>query len=197
MKGRAHQIVGDGDDREDNDAYGTPAYATRALLDREDFFGTIWEPACGIGMMSKVIEAYYPGMCISTDIRTIPIIYGGKGIDFLSGGYKIDGIIENIVTNPPYKHALKFVERAKSIATEKVAMLMKLTFLEGSTRYAMFHDAVFPLKVVYVFSKRLTIVKEGRTKGSTGMITFAWFVWERKYVGNPYIDWILIDDKHS
>jgi len=37
--------------------YPTPPEATRALLSVECFEGDIWEPACGDGAISKVLEA--------------------------------------------------------------------------------------------------------------------------------------------
>ena len=48
----------------------------------------------------------------------------------------------NIVTNPPYKYAQEFVEKALSIIPEgkKVAMFLKLTFLEGKARRALFRS---------------------------------------------------------
>src|SRR5271165_95785 len=46
---RAHSLVGISPGRPNNDFYPTPAYATEALLDSEEFSGIIWEPACGNG----------------------------------------------------------------------------------------------------------------------------------------------------
>lgn len=48
----------------------------------------------------------------------------------------------NIVTNPPYKYAQQFVEKALSIIPEgkKVAMFLKLTFLEGKAQRALFRS---------------------------------------------------------
>jgi len=47
--------------------YPTPPEATRALLSVETFEGSIWEPACGDGAISKVLtEAGY--QVVSTDL---------------------------------------------------------------------------------------------------------------------------------
>ena len=60
--------------------YPTPPEATRALLSVETFDGFIWEPACGRGAISTVLEtAGY--QVVSTDL--IQRDYGAGGIDFL------------------------------------------------------------------------------------------------------------------
>ena len=38
------------------DFYPTPEWATHALIENEYFSGTIWEPACGNGAMSRVLK---------------------------------------------------------------------------------------------------------------------------------------------
>lgn len=56
--------------------------------------------------------------------------YGTGGVDFLKATENPYGAI---ITNPPYKIALKFIEKALDISDEgtKIAMFLKLTFLEG------------------------------------------------------------------
>jgi hypothetical protein len=55
----------------------------------------------------------------------------------------------------------------------------------------MFSDKVFPLKTMYQFSRRVTLYKDGKKMKNSGMIAYAWFVWDRNYVGKPSIEWIL------
>ena len=43
-------------DLEGPDFCPTPEWATHALIDNEAFAGTIWEPACGDGIMVQVLE---------------------------------------------------------------------------------------------------------------------------------------------
>ena len=60
--------------------YPTPPEATRALLSVEKFDGSIWEPACGDGAISKVLQkANYS--VVSTDL--INYGFGESGQDFL------------------------------------------------------------------------------------------------------------------
>ncbi len=92
--------------------------------------------------------------------------------------------------NPPYKHALEFVLQAKKYAGCKVAMFLKTVFLESEARFEMFNDKEFPLKIMYQFSKRVTLYKDGKRMKNSGMIAYAWCACERNYVGKPGIEWI-------
>jgi hypothetical protein len=180
---RAQSISGYSTTREPMDNYPTPDIATLSLLAREDFPGTIWEPACGSGNIAR----HFPH-CIATDIRS-DNIFGEAKIDFLTEYRQVD----HIITNPPYRLALPFAQHALECASGKVAMLCKLAFLEGKARYALFQE--HPMKTVYVFSKRLPLTKEGDKRKQSSMIPFAWFVWENGYQGKTIIEWILAGDE--
>lgn len=179
----AHSIVGVSKGREKDDFYPTPPYATEALLEREKFRGNIWEPACGEGDMSKVLigRGY---QVISTDL--VDRGYGEGGVDFL----QTEKVVGNITTNPPYRLALDFVLHAKKCARHKIAMFLKTVFLESEARYEMFQDEEFPLKCMYQFSKRVSLYRNGKKMKNSGMISYAWFVWDKLYTGKPYIEWI-------
>ncbi len=183
----AHSIQGVSKGRPDGDFYPTPPYATRELLKREVFRGSIYEPACGDGAISEVLKDTYPNQKIySTDLFDRG--YGDKsGIDFITYDYK-DFKVDNIITNPPYSLAQDFVVKSLQITNQKVAMLLKIQFLEGKKRYEMFQNT--PLKTVYVFSKRLNMTRNGDKMKNSTMLCFAWFVWEKEYANKPYINWI-------
>ena len=178
---KAQSIVGFSNDRAEADYYPTPPETTQALMDRELFVGNVWECACGDGRMAEVIKQFNP--IIATDLRT-DLGYGLGGIDFLLENRRVD----NIITNPPYRLGQEFVERSLLQAQNKVAMLLKLVFLESSSRYNLFKSS--PLKTVYVFSGRQSIYKNGITTANSGLIAYAWFVWDKSYSGKPQIDWI-------
>ena len=180
---QAHSIIGSKNDgkRPHLDFYPTPQNGTLALLKYESFIGDIWEPACGDGSMSKVLE--YSGYnVISTDIE--PRNYGTQG-DFFSFNHLL---APNIITNPPFKFAQEFASHALSLNCESLAMLCKLAFLESEKRGNWLSTT--PLKNVYVFSKRLTMTRNGEPQTGSGMIAFAWYVWRRDYCGKPMIGWI-------
>ena len=173
-----------GGEREPNDYYATEPNAVELLLEQETFTPYVWEPACGEGHISKVLEAHGYKV-LSTDL--IDRGYGEGGVDFLS--IKIADISRDIITNPPYKYAKEFVEHALEISSEstKVAMFLKLTFLEGQSRRELF--AKNPPKTVYVSSARLQCGKNGVFEGSSAT-AYAWFVWEKGYHGRTVIKWI-------
>ncbi|MEN2765737.1 NAD(P)-dependent oxidoreductase [Ornithinibacillus xuwenensis] len=173
--------------REKDDFYPTPPHATNALLDRIEFKGDIWEPACGDGAISEVLTKH--GYKVySSDLFDRG--YGEPGIDFLKVSEKNVVPFSSIITNPPYKIAKEFVEKSLEVTDDKVAMLLKLNFLESVNRYGMFKST--PLKHVFVFSKRLTFYEpNSEKKGKSGVLAYAWYVWEHGYTGNPQIDWII------
>ena len=170
-------------EREKDDFYPTPQYAVEELLKREKFEGNIWECACGEGDISEVFKRNGFEV-ISTDLVNRGY---GEQIDFFESNI----VADNIVTNPPYKHALEFVEQAKKQSRKKIAMFLKTVWLESESRYKMFQDTEFPLKTVYQFSKRVTLYKNGEKMKNSGMIAYAWYVWDKDYIGKPTIEWIL------
>lgn len=188
---RAQSLVGTSAGRPDDDFYPTPPDATEALLANEEFPstldpskpGTIWEPACGDGAICRVLEQHgYP--VYATDLN-----YRGYGltnpVDFLNAP---EMMVDHIITNPPFKLAEPFIRQALKRTTGKVVMLCKLQFLEGAKRKMMFEST--PLKKVYVFSKRLTMTRNGEKMANSGMIAFAWFVWEHGHEGPATIAWL-------
>ena len=190
----AQSIVGFSKDREKNDFYPSPPHTIYDLVEYESFDdGLIWEPACGDGAMSEPLKDIYgDDKVYSTDL--IDRGYGDKtGIDFLNNNLGINP--DYIITNPPYKHGKEFVLEALKKANKKVAMLMKLVFLESKSRYKMFKNT--PLKKVLVYSKRLEIYKNGVEQENSGLIAYAWFIWDKRYNGKPKIDWILKGEQQS
>jgi hypothetical protein len=172
----------DHENREKDDFYPTPPYATKALLAVETFDGPIWEPACGDGAISKVLEeAGY--QVVSSDL--VDRGYGENRRDFLME-YRPEA--PNIITNPPFKMATDFARKALSLTTGKVAILGRLAFLEGAERKELYDE--YPPARVWVFSKRLTMFRRGEATDGTGMVAFAWFVWDHGYVGKPTLGWI-------
>ncbi len=180
------RMVGDSPDgkRESNDFYPTPPKATRALIGIEAFHGDIWEPACGDGAISNVLfdEGY---RVYSTDL--VNRGFGASGVDFLMETRPLNGA-ENIVTNPPFKLMVPFVYKSLELCTGKVAMLLRITALEGIERKKLFSST--PLARVWVFSKRITFNRGGVKSPTGGMLAFAWFVWDHGHEGPPTLGWI-------
>lgn len=180
---RATGVAIDRELREKDDFYPTPPQATEALLSVETFDGAIWEPACGDGAISEVLQA--AGLeVIDTDL--VDRGYGTARVDFLME-YK--SLAPNIITNPPFKMVAPFMRKSLELTTGKVAMLLRLACLEGSERRKIYDSS--PLARVWVFSNRLTMRRGGMGDlESGGMIAFAWFVWEKNYQGKPTLGWL-------
>lgn len=176
-------------DAEVDGYYATPPEAVKLLLEKETFYPYIWECACGGGHISSILEE--AGYRVkSTDLvdRGYP---STEIADFLKVTREdiLHGPPMDIVTNPPYTYAKEFVEHAMDISSNgaKVAMLLKLTFLEGKKRRELFDK--YPPMTVYVFSSRISCGKNGIfTKGSA--VAYAWFVWEKGVIRDPVIKWI-------
>jgi len=176
----------DAANRETHDFYPTWPAATAALLKVERFAGPVWEPACGDGAMSRVMEA--AGLTvISTDL--IDRAYGEGGRDFLM---EWQPRAPNIVTNPPFRWARQFVDRSLMLTTGKVALFLRLAFLEGVDRGTWLPTT--PLARVWVMSRRVPM-QRGKISGDGdghGVVAFAWFVWEHGHQGPPvlgFLDW--------
>lgn len=162
-------------EREKDDFYATDPKAIDILMSVEQFNGPILEPACGMGHMSKRLE-HYGIFVASTDL--INRGYGTTGVNFLTEFKSWSG---NIITNPPFKHAVEFIRHALDIIPEgyKVAMFLKILFLETATRKALFEE--FPPKTVYILANRLCCAKDGDfVKNNTKAVGYAWYVWEKQ-----------------
>lgn len=181
------------EEREENDYYATQPKAVKVLLDNENFSDIIWEPACGGGHIADVLKDHGYNLKVSDIIdRGYPET---EIVDFLS----VSNIRNSydIITNPPYKYAKEFVEKSLEISEvgTKIAMFLKLQFLEGQARKELF--LTNPPKVVYVSSSRLGCAKNGEFKvGKDGelaiesAVAYAWFVWEKGFNGDTIIKWV-------
>jgi hypothetical protein len=181
----ARQLVPDKANRHKDDWYATPASGTAALLRHEGFAGRVWEPACGDGAMSRVLAGH--GLDVySTDL--VDRGFGEGAVDFLM---ERDGHgCSAIITNPPFKLAEEFVRHGLDLV-DKVAVLLRLQFLEGMKRQSLFTEQ--PFKKVLVFSDRLPMWPGGVEPPGQGgrMVAFAWFIWDRAYQGPSLVEWCV------
>lgn len=170
--------------------YPTPPEATRALLSVESFQGDIWEPACGDGAISKVLEAA-GYQVVSTDL--IDRGYGAGGHNFLKSETPL---AKNIITNPPYgTHGLgdAFVRRALIHARKtggSVAMLLNLRSLCNPDRTPRFQRC--PPTAIYALDD-LTCWPEGKPVSRYARIAkqqYYWAVWHPGKVERPTFWWL-------
>lgn len=174
--------------REKDDFYATPPLAVKELMKLETFDKNIWEPCCGMNHITNVLKDN------NYNVKTSDIIDRVNDgsveiIDFLNYNEKYNG---DIITNPPYKLATEFVYKSLETITygHKVAMFLKLTFLETKKRYELFKK--YPPKVIYVASMRFGCSQTGEfnSDGNTGSaIAYCWYIWEKGYNGDTVIKW--------
>lgn len=164
------------------DFFPTPRWATHALIDNEEFRGDIWECACGNGAMSEVLK------------QTGQSVYSSDLYNRGYGDYKKDFLnphryAQNIITNPPYNCAEGFVSSGLKHAKKKFALLLRLAFLEGSSRAASIFN-VSPPSRVWVFSERITFYPDGVDPRGSGTTAYAWFVWDKDAPMRAELKWL-------
>lgn len=174
------------EEREENDFYATAPLAVEQLLAKERFSKKIWEPAAGMKHIANVLEKHGHEVYCTDILARVP---GITIQDFMTCNEPWDG---DIITNPPYKMGEDFVEHSMQLISNghKVAMFLKLTFLETQKRRELFRR--YPPKVVYVASNRLGCAKGGDFKGKNNVssaVCYCWFIWEKGFKGDPIIRW--------
>lgn len=173
-----------GADREQYDFYATEPKAVELLLDEEQFQKDTLEPCCGMNHITDVLknEGY--------QVTTSDLINRGVGAE-VKDFFDYESWGGDIITNPPYSKALEFVQHSLDITQQgsKIAMFLKIQFLEGKKRKEFFKK--HPPKHIYVASSRLRCAKNGDfDKYGSSAVCYAWFVWVNGYQGEPTVRWI-------
>ena len=172
-------------ERQSQDYYATDPKAAELLLEIIPELNNIWECACGEGHLAKVFDN------VGKLGKATDLIDRGYGAteDFLL--YKEPYHNGDIVTNPPYKYAKEFVEKALELVDvgRYVCMFLKVLFLESRSRKELFIK--FPPKVIYVSSSRINCAKNGDFNTYTSSaIAYAWYIWQKGYSGESVVKWI-------
>lgn len=167
--------------RKDADFYPSPFEVTQALMNHLKLpAGTfVWEPACGDGDMSLVLEANGLDV-VSSDLRT-EIDYGEGGFDFLDPDLQQNINPEWIITNPPFNLSVDFIRRALQIAPN-VAMLLKSQYWHAKNRIPLFRE--FPPAEVLALTWRPAFLKAER--GNAPLMDVVWVVWREGDISRTY-----------
>jgi hypothetical protein len=180
--------------RDDHDFYIEPEWTVDVLLDAEDFTGTVYDPACGSGTIPRV--------CCRRGLTAFGADLINRGpsiapVNFLSDQLPITGI-QNIICNPPYRDAEKFVRRALAVVggRGKVAMLVQSKFLFSQKRWQLFNDD--PPARIYFLSTRPSMPPgaeylRGEVEAKNGKVDYVWMVWPT-YMGvgrHTQCHWLL------
>lgn len=184
---RSHAVMAQRAEAHDSlDYFPTPPWAVRALVEHVLIGGgwradqlsqcVAWEPACGEDHMVKALFEYFAEV-IGTDVHD----YGHEAVhDFLMP--YLPKIVQArpgphfIITNPPFRLAQPFIERALEVASQGVAMLVRSSFMEGVGRYREVFSSRPPL-IIAPFAERVPMVKGRLDRSASSATSYAWFVW--------------------
>lgn len=164
------------------DLFPTPPWATRALVQWLGQQGvpvcahSVWEPASGLGHMSRALEEFFASVKSSD---AIDYGIGHETIDFVDQESIPEWLWPSadwIITNPPFKLAEEFCHNAIRHAKVGVAMLVRTTFLEGVKRHRDLFS-VTPPSYVLQFTERVPMHR-GRLEANGSTATaYCWVVW--------------------
>lgn len=141
--------TGRGGARSPLDFYETPAWCVDELLAVGGFSdfgdGVILDAGCGTGAISSRLPGFFPMAQIAgCDVEFRPeffdrcshaLFFHGDFLKMTLGhGFPPDLEIKAVIMNPPYALAQEFIEHALTLTDGPVAALLRLNFLEGSTR---------------------------------------------------------------
>lgn len=173
---RSHAVMAQRTEPHDSlDDFPTPPWAARAFCEWMGFDRTmtVWEPAANRGFMVKGLRDYFHRVD-GSDIHDY-----GAGFpvhDFLMPG---DPLHRPgwIITNPPFRLAMEFVERGLDVSNHGVAVIVRSTWAEGSGRFNRLFSK-HPPKFILQHVERVPMVK-GRYDPTASTATgYAWYVWQ-------------------
>lgn len=159
------------------DDFPTPPWATRALCEwiegntRQLCASVCREPAANRGHMVRPLSDYFAAV-EGSDVHDYGA--GFPQADYLFG--PLPEMVDWTITNPPFRLAEQFIERALATSREGVAMIVRAAFLEGQGRFERLFSKTPPSHVLQ-FTERV-VMHKGRLapEGSTAT-AYAWLVW--------------------
>lgn len=172
------------------DDFPTPPWATRALcawLAKSEPLQRLSarEPAANRGHMARVLAEYFASVDAS-DVHDY-------GAGYPVSDYLFPGPLARVdwtITNPPFRLAEAFIERALHSSDAGVAVIVRAAFLEGCGRYTRLFSTN-PPSTILQFAERV-VMHKGRLapEGSTAT-AYAWLVWQDRFLLTaPEFRWI-------
>lgn len=163
------------------DDFPTPPWATRALceflvkrgLDLRSM--KVREPAANRGYMARPLAEYF-GQIDASDVHDYRMGFAVRDFLFPEPLPTVDWTI----TNPPFKLAEQFIERALKTSTGGVAVIVRAAFLEGQGRYENLFSVNPPTSVLQ-FTERVVMHKGKVTKDGSTATAYAWLIWQSQF----------------
>jgi hypothetical protein len=123
--------------RPEDDFFETPAWVTEQLCAVERIPRLVWEPCSGGGAIARILQRRGVNV-LESDLTPRN---GQQKLDFLATR---EALAPALITNPPYKHATKFIRQAHSLGIRYVALLLKADFLNAQERRQLVDDVGYP-----------------------------------------------------
>lgn len=155
-----------------HDLYPSDPDQVRGLLKVEKFKGTIWEPACGDGVIVKILRRRGYKV-IATDLVSHGC--GRGGVDFLKETKRRADIV---FTNPPFSLWLAFARHALKLGVKKLVLLGSIGIKEGRA-VSEFMRATKMARMVQPVGRVKILPHGARDKGHSPRAVYCWYVWER------------------
>lgn len=169
--------------RHGDDWYVEPPWVVDQLLRAVTFTGIIHDPCCGGGTIPKRLDERGYN---TTASDVVDRGYGDIRDFFLDLRRR-----QNIICNPPYKIAERFILHAIEVTDGKVAAIVNLKFLASQGR----RDRLFfrhPPANVLILSQRPSMPPGGSgiaAKGGTA--DYCWIVWDNVAGGDTRVSWLF------
>lgn len=188
MQNTSHAVMAQRvEPRDSLDDFPTPPWATRALI--EHVIGPVTskqnclEPACGAGHMARPLGEYFSSV-ESQDIAD----YGFGAIqDYCTFSPATNW--DWVITNPPFRLAEAFIEKALGMSKEGCAFLVRTTFIESVGRYNRLFS-VKPPNIVAQFVERVPMIKGRLDRKASTATGYCWLVWLRENSSKTEMTWI-------
>lgn len=181
------------------DDFPTPPWATRALCEwlmlnvhhgggetRLLSSLTCREPAANRGHMVRPLQEYFPRV-LASDVHDYGV--GFATGDYLWGALSDWESTDWTITNPPFRLAQQFIERALKLSRVGVAVIVRTSFIEGVDRCNELFLKIPPAYVLQ-FSERVVMHKgklrqagskyldaDGKEKTASSATSYCWVIW--------------------
>ena len=183
-------------ERHDFDFYATPpGFARAALAQLPNWFKPrcILDPGAGTGVWGRAARERWHGSLITgVEIRDVarPAAYNFWFNNGFQHVIQKAPCFDLVIGNPPFKDAEMFVQGALAMLEDYgfLMYLLRLNFVAGQDRFAELWCGNTPLKKVIVAPKRINFT------GDSNPHDHALFVWQKGYVGETSLGWMLHED---
>ncbi len=174
------------------DDFPTPPWATRALCEwLQAHVGslselTVREPAANRGYMVRRLSEYFG------DVQASDAHDYGAGFpvsDYLFGF--APEVTDWTITNPPFRLAEQFIQRALASSNQGVAMIVRSAFLEGKSRFETLFSSK-PPHFVLQFVERAPMCKGKVDPKVSSATSYSWLVWlmDQEQQADTRLRWI-------